>query len=106
MLSSPGRRDDQAVPRARWGPAKMRIPVDAQRGQAPYGKEEVVESRGTGVRRRTAIVAAAVAAIVATALLFYSIGSAKTPQAAPATPRPSPSASPPPTVAQIYAAIA
>src|SRR5262245_16288252 len=102
MLSSPGRREGQAVPGIRRAPAETRCPVEAAR-EAPERKDE---GRGTGVRRRIALAAAALAAIVAIALLFYSIGSAKTPQAAPATPRPSPSASPPPTVAQIYAAIA
>src|SRR5690348_12248451 len=97
MLSSPGRRDDQAA-------------LD------PAGEPDASSSAGRGgwrravteptVRRRTAFGAAALAALVATALLFYSIGTHGVPQATPTTPRPSPSASPAPSIAQIFAALA
>jgi putative serine protease PepD len=56
--------------------------------------------------RRSALGAVVVAALAVTALLFYALGSAGTSPVAAPTVSPKPSASPPPTVAQIYAAIA
>jgi S1-C subfamily serine protease len=82
MLSTSGRLDD-AVP-GEPSPDTPRWPVR---------------------RRRIAVGAAVLAALVATAFLFYSLGSKGTPQALPtASPKPSPS--PAPSISQIFATIA
>jgi S1-C subfamily serine protease len=88
MLSSPGRPDDAAPAEGRSAKSRWPGPLSSATG-----------------RRRTAVGAAAMVALVVTALLFYSIGSARTPQALPtASPKPSPS--PAPSISQIFAAIA
>jgi putative serine protease PepD len=97
MLSSPGRRDEQAAP----GPAGE---LDAPDRPAQSGSHGAPGP--PTVRRRTAFGAAALAALVATALVFYSIGARGTPHAAPSTPKPTASPSSAPSIAQIFAAIA
>jgi putative serine protease PepD len=96
MLSSPGRRDDQAAPDPAGEASASTTP--------PGGWRAALKS--TTVRRQATFGAAALAMLVATALLFYSIGTHSTPQATPTTPKPSPSPSPAPSIAQIFAAIA
>ena len=97
MLSSPGRRDDQAALEPAGEPD---APAKLARGGWRGALSEPT------VRRRTAFGAASLAVLVATALLFYSIGTHGAPQATPTTPRPSPSPSPAPSIAQIFAALA
>jgi S1-C subfamily serine protease len=58
-----------------------------------------------GRRRRLVISAAVVLAIVATAVVSFRLGSGGSPQAGPSA-RPSPSASGPPSTAEVYAALA
>jgi putative serine protease PepD len=85
MLSTPGRPD---------GAVRVEAAGDPKAGP-----------RWSVGRRRTAVGAAVLAALVVTAFLFYSLGSKGTPQALPtASPKPSPS--PAPSISQIFATIA
>src|SRR5690349_18082326 len=79
MLSTPGRPVDAA-------PEQSHARSASSRAEIPD------TPRWPGRRRRIAVGAALLAALVATAFLFYSLGSTRTPQALPtASPKPSPS---------------
>jgi S1-C subfamily serine protease len=94
MLRSPGRREDQPAPGD-----------GTSGGTESPGTQDRRDGR-RGVQRRAVLSGALLAALLATALVFYALGSAGTQQAAPTPPKPSPSASPAPSIADIFAAIA
>jgi len=92
MVSTPGRPGSTVPPPPQ--PPTAETTADAE-----------TSPRWSVRRRRIAVGSAVLVALVVTALLFYSLGSTRTPQALPtASPKPSPS--PAPSISQIFATIA
>jgi putative serine protease PepD len=92
MVSTPGRPGSAVPPPPQ--PPTAETTADAE-----------ISPRWSVRRRRIAVGSAVLVALVVTALLFYSLGSTRTPQALPtASPKPSPS--PAPSISQIFATIA